>query len=152
MKISLNRRYSFPASHRLFRPDWTDAENQRAFGKCANEHGHGHNYVLEVSVTGPVDPETGMIVNLADLDEFVRARVLVEFDHANLNEQVPEFRQSIPTTENLCRVIFNRLSGFQFARIERVGVEETAKNSFEYIAKSTPAPETVEYQFQEERP
>ncbi len=152
MKLSLTRRYSFPASHRLFREDWPDARNHRAFGKCANEHGHGHNYTLEITVAGPVDPSTGMIVNLAELDDFVRARVLYEFDHANLNEQIPEFRGSIPTTENLCRVIFNRLHGFEHGRITRVRIEETAKNSFEYVAES--APESAQdhiYEFQQER-
>lgn len=152
MILSLTRRYSFPASHRLFRADWSDAENQRVFGKCANVHGHGHNYALEITVTGPVDSSTGMIVNLADLDSFVRARVLDEFDHANLNEQIPEFGISIPTTENLCRVIFKRLHGFATGRITRIRIEETAKNSFQYIAES--APEFVQdeiYEFQEER-
>ena len=150
MKISLTRRYSFPASHRLFRADWSEAENRRVFGKCANLHGHGHNYVMEITVTGPVDPETGMIVNLADLDEFVRMRVLDEFDHANLNEQVPEFRDGIPTTENLCRVIFSRLRGLAHGRIERVRIEETAKNSFEYIAEPAATRETSEFELQEE--
>jgi 6-pyruvoyltetrahydropterin/6-carboxytetrahydropterin synthase len=153
MKLSLTRRYSFPTSHRLFRADWSDAENHRAFGKCANLHGHGHNYALEITVSGPVDPSTGMIVNLAELDAFVRARVLDEFDHANLNEQIPEFRSSIPTTENLCRVIFSRLHGFPHARIDRVRIEETAKNSFEYVAETAAAssPETADCEFQEER-
>jgi 6-pyruvoyltetrahydropterin/6-carboxytetrahydropterin synthase len=152
MRLSLTRRYSFPASHRLFRADWSEAENHRAFGKCANEHGHGHNYTLEITVAGPVDPSTGMIMNLADLDAFVRERVLDEFDHANLNEQISEFRGSIPTTENLCRVIFSRLHGFAHGRIIRVRIEETAKNSFEYVAES--APESAmnrAYEFQEER-
>lgn len=150
MKLSLTRRYSFPASHRLFRADWSDAENHRIFGKCANPHGHGHNYVLEVTVIGPVDSATGMIANLSDLDAFVRTRVLDDFDHANLNEQIPEFHETIPTTENLCRVIFDRLSGFSHARVERVRVEETAKNSFECIAETAPSRETPEYEFQEE--
>lgn len=152
MKLSLTRRYSFPASHRLFRADWSDAENHRAFGKCANAHGHGHNYTLEITVTGPVESSTGMIVNLGDLDAFVRARVLDEFDHANLNEQVVEFRTSIPTTENLCRVIFNRLQGFMHGRITRIRIEETAKNSFQYVVESASksARDTV-YELQEER-
>lgn len=146
MKLVLTRRYSFPASHRLFREGWSDAENHRAFGKCANANGHGHNYALEVSVTGEVDPATGMIANLADLDEFVSTQVLDDFDHANLNEQIPEFRHMIPTTENLCRVIFNRLGGFRQARMERVRIEETAKNSFEYLAHSAPAGPDARYE------
>jgi len=150
MKLSLTRRYSFPASHRLSRAEWSDAENHRVFGKCANAHGHGHNYALEVTVTGSINPATGMIANLTDLDSFVRARVLDDFDHSNLNEQIPEFRDTIPTTENLCRVIFRRLSRFSHARIERVRIEETAKNSFEYVAETAPSRETAEYEFQEE--
>lgn len=152
MKLSLTRRYTFPASHRLFRADWSDAENHRVFGKCANVHGHGHNYVLEITVSGPVDSSIGMIVNLTDLDAFVRARVLDDFDHANLNEQVPEFQSSIPTTECLCRVIFERLRGFPHGRIARVRIEETAKNSFEYAEESAADPgRSHVYQFQEER-
>jgi 6-pyruvoyltetrahydropterin/6-carboxytetrahydropterin synthase len=151
MKLSLTRRYSFPASHRLFRSDWGDAQNSRVFGKCANQHGHGHNYTLEVTVAGPVDPATGMIANLVDLDSFVHARVLDDFDHANLNEQVPEFRDMIPTTENLCRVIFDRLCGFNHGRIERVRIEETAKNSFEYVAETAPSREATDCEFQQER-
>ncbi len=150
MKLSLTRRYMFPASHRLFRSDWSEEVNRRIFGKCANPHGHGHNYAVEITVTGSVDPATGMIVNLAELDAFFQARVLDEFDHANLNEQVPEFRDCIPTTENLCRVIFERLRGLERGRIERVRIEETAKNSFEYVAERAPARESAPYEFQEE--
>ncbi|HEV2298684.1 MAG TPA: 6-carboxytetrahydropterin synthase [Candidatus Acidoferrales bacterium] len=134
MKLSLSRRYSFPASHRLFRSEWSDEENLRVFGKCANRHGHGHNYTLEVSVTGPVDKQTGMIANLADLDEYVRRNVIEAFDHANLNEEIAEFRDAVPTTENLCRVVFKRLAGFPHARLERIRIEETGKNSFEFLA------------------
>lgn len=132
MKLSLNRRYSFPASHRLFRLEWTREQNTQTFGKCANAHGHGHNYTIEVAVRGPVNPETGMIANLAELDQFVQEKVLRDFDHVYLNEQIPEFRDCVPTTENLCRVIFRRLSGFPHARVVSVRIEETAKNSFEY--------------------
>lgn len=136
MKLSLSRRYSFPAAHRLFRREWSDAENERVFGKCANPYGHGHNYTVEVTVSGPVDPATGMIASLADLDEFVRRNVLEAFDHVNLNEDIPEFREAVPTTENLCRVIFARLAPFPQARLERIRIEETGKNSFEYAADS----------------
>ena len=131
MKLSLTRRYSFAASHRLCRPDWSDTENYRIFGKCANPYGHGHNYLLEVTVAGALDPNTGMIINLADLDAIVKTKVLDEFDHVYLNEQVPEFRDLVPTTENLCRVIFQRLSSATKARLERIRIEETGRNSFE---------------------
>lgn len=135
MKISLTRRYSFAASHRLFRPDWSEAENHRVFGKCANPYGHGHNYLLEITVTGAVNPATGMIMNLADLDKIVQSKVLDEFDHVYLNEQVPEFREYVPTTENLCRAVFERLSGLAGARLEKVRIEETGRNSFECLAE-----------------
>lgn len=150
MKLVLTRRYTFAASHRLFRADWSDGQNHRTFGKCANANGHGHNYALEVSVTGRVAGDTGMIVSLADLDEFVRTRVLDDFDRANLNEQIPEFHKMIPTTENLCSVIFSRLSGFKLGRIERIRIEETAKNSFEYIAENAADRESAQFEFQEE--
>ncbi|HEU5411160.1 MAG TPA: 6-carboxytetrahydropterin synthase [Candidatus Acidoferrales bacterium] len=136
MKISLTRRYSFAASHRLCRPDWSDTDNYRIFGKCANPYGHGHNYLLEVTVTGALDPSTGMIINLADLDAAVKAKVLDEFDHVYLNAQVPEFRDIVPTTENLCRVIFQRLSGVTKARLELIRIQETGRNSFECDAAS----------------
>jgi 6-pyruvoyltetrahydropterin/6-carboxytetrahydropterin synthase len=131
MKLSLTRRYSFAASHRLCRPDWSEPENYRVFGKCANPYGHGHNYLLEVTVSGAVDPATGMIINLADLDAVVKTKVLDAFDHVYLNEQVPEFRDIVPTTENLCLVIFRRLSGVTNARLQRIRIEETGRNSFE---------------------
>jgi 6-pyruvoyltetrahydropterin/6-carboxytetrahydropterin synthase len=150
MKLRLTRRYTFPAAHRLCRRDWSDAQNRRIFGKCANPNGHGHNYALEVSVTGQLNPDTGMIVDLADLDEFVRMHVLDDFDHANLNEQIPEFQEMIATTENLCQVIFSRLRACRLGRIERVRIEETAKNSFEYVAESALLRNGAESEFPEE--
>ena len=131
MKISLTRRYHFSASHRLHTPKLSEAENRRIYGKCSNPYGHGHNYVVEVTLGGPVDPETGMIANLAELDPFVEREVLEPFDHKFLNEEVPEFRTEVATTENLCREIFRRLKNFPAARVEKIRVEETSKNSFE---------------------
>jgi 6-pyruvoyltetrahydropterin/6-carboxytetrahydropterin synthase len=139
LKIELGRRYRFSASHRLHSTHLSEEENCRVFGKCNNPHGHGHNYVVEVSVSGNVDPATGMIANLADLDGFVERQVLDAFDHKSLNEEVPAFRETVPTTENLCVEIFERLKGFPKARLERVRIEETSNNSFEY------AGEDVEY-------
>ena len=135
MKVVLHRRYRFCASHRLHDPGWTELENQRIYGKCANPYGHGHNYVLDVAVSGPVDPPTGMITNLADLDSFVEREVLAEFDHAYLNEQVAAFRQKVPTTENVCRVVYDRLRAYPHARLEAIGMEETGANSFEYAGE-----------------
>jgi 6-pyruvoyltetrahydropterin/6-carboxytetrahydropterin synthase len=135
MKIVLHRRYRFSASHRLHQPGWTQDENRQVYGKCSNEHGHGHNYVLDVAVTGPVDPATGMVTNLADLDSFIERQVLAEFDHVYLNEQVPAFRSLIPTAENICRVLFDRLRAYPHARLEAIGLEETGANSFEYAGE-----------------
>jgi 6-pyruvoyltetrahydropterin/6-carboxytetrahydropterin synthase len=132
VKIELGRRYRFSASHRLHTEQLSEEENVRVFGKCANPYGHGHNYVLEVSVSGDVDPATGMIANLADLDGFVEREVLDVFDHHSLNEDVAAFRNVVPTTENLCIEIYNRLKKFPKATLERVRVQETTNNSFEY--------------------
>lgn len=131
MKISLSRRYHFAASHRLHTTKLSEAENKRVYGKCSNPYGHGHNYVLEVTVTGPVDPETGMIANLGELDPFVQRKVIEPFDQKFLNEEVAEFKEQVATTENVCREIFRRLKSFPLAKLERVRVEETSKNSFE---------------------
>jgi len=135
MKLHLSRRYRFSASHRLHSAQLGEAENQRVYGKCNNPFGHGHNYVVEVAVSGPVDPATGMIANLADLDAFVESEVIEPFDHKYLNEEIAEFRETVPTTENLCIEIFNRLRPFPRARLERVRVEETGLNSFEYAGE-----------------
>jgi len=132
VKISLSRRYHFAASHRLHTTKLSEAENKRVYGKCSNPYGHGHNYVLEVTVTGPVDPETGMIANLGELDAFVEREVVEAFDHKYLNEEVAEFASEVPTAENICREIYRRLRKFPAARLERVRIEETSKNSFEF--------------------
>jgi 6-pyruvoyltetrahydropterin/6-carboxytetrahydropterin synthase len=132
VKLHLSRRYSFAASHRLHSPCLSESENQRVYGKCNNPYGHGHNYVVEVTVSGTLDPDTGMVANLADLDTFVEREVMDAFDHKNLNEEVPAFRERVPTTENLCLEIFRRLRAFSGARLERVRIEETGNNTFEY--------------------
>ncbi|HUL14828.1 MAG TPA: 6-carboxytetrahydropterin synthase [Terriglobales bacterium] len=135
LKIELGRRYRFAASHRLHNPQFSEEENSRVYGKCNNPHGHGHNYVLDIRVSGDVDPSTGMIANLADLDSFVQRELLEEFDLHSLNEDVPAFCEKIPTTENLCIEIFRRLKKFPFARLESVRIQETANNSFEYTGE-----------------
>ena len=137
MKVSLSRKYTFAASHRLHSPEFSDVENQRLYGKCNNPYGHGHNYTLEVTVTGPVNPQTGMIANLSDLDAFVKSRVLDDFDHRSMNDEIPAFRKTVPTTENLCKEIYERLRDFPHARVERIRIEETSKNSFEYTGPAT---------------
>ena len=132
MKISLTRRYCFAASHRLHSSALSEMENERIYGKCNSPYGHGHNYAVEVTITGPVNPGTGMIANLGDLDPFVQREVIEAFDYKYLNEDVPEFRTVVPTTENVCREIYRRLAGFGAAKLERVRIEETSKNAFEY--------------------
>jgi 6-pyruvoyltetrahydropterin/6-carboxytetrahydropterin synthase len=132
MKISLSRRYNFAASHRLHSPKLSEEENRRVYGKCNNPYGHGHNYIVEVTMTGPVDTATGMITNLGDLDPFVQTEVIEVFDHKYLNEEIPEFQAMVPTTENVCREIYRRLKKYPSAQLERVRIEETLKNSFEY--------------------
>ena len=132
MKAHLTRRYLFSASHRLHSDAMSDAENAATYGKCNNPYGHGHNYALEVTVSGAVDERTGMVCNLVDLDDFVRREILERFDHENLNT-LTEFAQAVPTTENLCAVIHDILQrGFQPAHLDKVRLEETMMNSFEY--------------------
>jgi len=141
MNLHLVRRYSFAASHRLHSAQLSDEENWRAYGKCNNPYGHGHNYVVEVAVSGTVNPETGMIANLADLDAFVAREVLEPFDHTYLNEQVDAFRETVPTTENLCIEIFRRLRAFPHAKLERVLIEETGLNTFEFTGETQGSPQ-----------
>ena len=130
--VELGRRYHFSASHRLHTPKLSAAENFRVYGKCNNPFGHGHNYTVEVRLSGPIDPATGMISNLADLDSFVNERVIEPFDHRSLNEEVAAFQNAVPTTEILCIEIFQRLKSFPHAKLEAVRVQETTNNSFEY--------------------
>jgi 6-pyruvoyltetrahydropterin/6-carboxytetrahydropterin synthase len=135
LKIELGRRYRFSASHRLHSSKMSEEENRRVYGKCNNPYGHGHNYVVEVNVSGAVDPATGMIANLADLDSYVEREVIEPFDHKSLNEDVAAFRENVPTTENICKEIYQRLKHFPRARLERVRVEETGNNTFEYAGE-----------------
>jgi 6-pyruvoyltetrahydropterin/6-carboxytetrahydropterin synthase len=132
MKAHLTRRYIFSASHRLHCDELSQEQNRAVYGKCNNPHGHGHNYALEVTVSGQVDAKTGMICNLVELDETVRRGVLDRFDHVNLN-LCAEFKGVVPTTENLSEAIFQILKqNFKAAHLERVRLEETLMNSFEY--------------------
>ena len=135
LHVELGRRYHFSASHRLNSAQLSADENQRIYGKCNNPYGHGHNYTLEVRYSGAVDPATGMIVNLADLDAFVNEQVIEPFDHRSLQDDVAAFRETVPTTENLCKEIFQRLKSFPMAKLEAVRVLETANNSFEFAGE-----------------
>ena len=132
MKAYLTRRYIFSASHRLHSDVLSDEQNGLTYGKCNNPHGHGHNYAMEVTVSGQVNPETGMVCNLVDLDGAVEHTVLTRFDHQNLNT-LADFATLVPTTENLAGVIYNILKqSLHSAHLERVRIEETMMNSFEY--------------------
>ncbi len=140
MKAHLTRRYRFSASHRLHSDTFSSEENRAIYGKCNNPHGHGHNYTLEVTVSGPVDERTGMVCNLVDLDGFVEREVLSHYDLENLN-MLQEFTRNVPTTENLCVEIFEILQrGFHRAHLERVRLEETMMNSFEYAGGAETQP------------
>jgi 6-pyruvoyltetrahydropterin/6-carboxytetrahydropterin synthase len=138
MKIRLERRYRFSASHLYRRPEWTEEENRRRFGKCANLPGHGHNYRLFVTVEGEVDPRTGFIVDLGALDGLVAARVIDRLDHQHLNAALPEFAEGagIPSSENLVRWIHERLAGElpEGAGLVRIRLEEDEDLAAEWLA------------------
>lgn len=135
---TVTRRYSFPASHRLHSPELSVAENARVFGKCNNPFGHGHDYVLEVTVAGTVNPETGLILPLSKLDRLVQETVLERFAHRNINLDVPQFASLVPTTENVILVIaellrqnWNVYLGDTAGRLMRLCMHETERNVFE---------------------
>jgi 6-pyruvoyltetrahydropterin/6-carboxytetrahydropterin synthase len=129
------RRYMLSASHRLHSDALSDEANRATYGKCNNPHGHGHNYVVEVLVGGPVHPDTGMVVNMATLDEVVQTFVLERFDHTNLNHD-PMFVNQVPTTENLCRAVYRQLKdALPTGQLEYVRVEETENNFFQYYGE-----------------
>jgi 6-pyruvoyltetrahydropterin/6-carboxytetrahydropterin synthase len=132
MKAYLTRRYMFSASHRLHNAAMSAKQNSEVYGKCNNPHGHGHNYTIAITVSGQVNPQTGMVCNLVDFDAFVHDEILERYDHQNLNV-MQEFTEKVPTTENLCIAIFEIMNRkFDKAHLERVRIEETMMNSFEY--------------------
>jgi 6-pyruvoyltetrahydropterin/6-carboxytetrahydropterin synthase len=137
MKAHLSRRYLFSASHRLHSEAMSREENQSTYGKCNNPFGHGHNYTIQITVSGQVDEKTGMVCNLTDLDTFIEREVLARYDHENLNT-LPEFSEQVPTTENLCIHIYEIVQrSFHQAHLERVRIEETMMNSFEYAGEGS---------------
>lgn len=131
MKAYLSRRYHFVASHRLHTERLSEQDNRSTFGKCNNPFGHGHNYTVQVTVSGPVDETTGMVTNLADLDGFAAEHLIAPFDHTNLNVH-PLFAELVPTTENLSVEVHRIFSAYPYAKLESVHVEETSNNSFDY--------------------
>lgn len=131
--IRLTQSFEFSAAHRLYCAEWSDAENRRLFGKCSNPNGHGHNYVLEVTVCGTDTADRGTVTDVAHLDRVVLERVIEPFDHKNLNLECPEFARLNPSVENIARVIWNRLEGaFENCRLASVRVWETPKTCAEY--------------------
>ncbi len=131
--MKLTRRYRFSASHRLHSSELSETQNDVTYGKCNNPYGHGHNYVLEVTVQGRVDPVTGRVADLSTLDEFVRQEIVSRYDHRNLNEQVPELAGLVPTTEVVSQAIHRRLNGHwptAWPSLDRVRIWETRNNIF----------------------
>jgi 6-pyruvoyltetrahydropterin/6-carboxytetrahydropterin synthase len=135
MRVAVIRIEHFNAAHRLYRKDWDDAKNKEVFGKCSNPLYHGHNYYLEVKVSGDVDPETGYVIDLKILKEIIRDEVLEKFDHKNLNEDTEEFRDLNPTAENIAVVIYDKLRARLDLNYEvKVRLSETERNIVEYPA------------------
>jgi 6-pyruvoyltetrahydropterin/6-carboxytetrahydropterin synthase len=130
-KAYLSRRYRLSASHRLHSDAFTADQNRATYGKCNNPHGHGHNYIVEVTVAGPVDATSGMVCDLGELDAFAQTNLLDRFDTMNLNT-LDAFRDVVPTTENFTIEVHRIFQRFPGAKLARVRIEETGNNSFEY--------------------
>jgi 6-pyruvoyltetrahydropterin/6-carboxytetrahydropterin synthase len=142
MKAHLSRRYHFSASHRLHTEAYDAAKNRDVFGKCNNPHGHGHNYTVQITLSGQVDPATGMVCNLADLDSFAQKNLLVRFDHTNLNT-LDCFADKVSTTENLTTEIYRIFQSFPAAHLVQVHIEETSNNSFDFAGDQPLSPGTI---------
>ena len=135
MRISAYRRAHFNAAHRLHNPNWSDEKNAEVFGLCNLPNYHGHNYELEVKVTGEVDPDTGFLINLNDLKKLIKEQIEDRFDHKNLNIDTEEFKNLNPTAENICYVIWNILRGHLDEKYElTIRLYETPRNFVEYPA------------------
>jgi 6-pyruvoyltetrahydropterin/6-carboxytetrahydropterin synthase len=133
MKVTVSRKAHFNAAHRLYRPEWNDERNDAVFGKCNNPNFHGHNYELIVSVTGPVDAQTGCVIDMKVLKDIIYEEVEVAFDHKNLNLDVPEFAGVNPTAENIAIVIWNKLRRrLDYTMALEVVLYETPRNFVTY--------------------
>ncbi|MGB0769197.1 MAG: 6-pyruvoyl trahydropterin synthase family protein [Flavobacteriaceae bacterium] len=136
MKVTVSRKAHFNAAHRLYRSDWSFEKNDAIFGKCNNPNFHGHNYELIVSVTGEIDPETGYVIDVKILKDFIKSEVEDAFDHKNLNLDVPEFKDLNPTAENIVVVIYNKLKAVLDVHLElEVTLFETPRNFVSYSGK-----------------
>ncbi|MCY4419219.1 MAG: 6-carboxytetrahydropterin synthase [Cytophagales bacterium] len=135
MKVTVCRKESFNAAHRIAHPEWSDEKNQKIFGACANKNYHGHNYTLSLKLSGQVDPETGYVYDMKKLGELVKKYIIEPLDHKNLNLDVPAFKHRIPTTEHLAIYIYEQLRPHIESRYEiKLILEETDKNYVEYPA------------------
>jgi 6-pyruvoyltetrahydropterin/6-carboxytetrahydropterin synthase len=133
MKVTISRKAHFNAAHRLYRKDWTFEKNNAVFGKCNNPNFHGHNYEMIVSVTGPIDPETGYVMDVKILSDLIKAEVEDKFDHKNLNLDVPEFLDLNPTAENIVVVIWNKIRNRIDSKFDlEVVLFETPRNFVTY--------------------
>ena len=133
MKVTVSRKAHFNAAHRLYRKEWSDKKNNSVFGKCSNPHYHGHNYELIVHVTGLVDPNTGYVIDMKILKDLIKSEVEEKMDHKNLNEEVPEFIEMIPTAENIAIVIYNKLKPHLDSKHSlEVTLYETPRNFVSY--------------------
>jgi 6-pyruvoyltetrahydropterin/6-carboxytetrahydropterin synthase len=133
MKVTVNRKAHFNAAHRLYNDEWTDARNATVFGKCANPHYHGHNYELIVAVKGEIHPETGFVMDMKILKNLIETEIEEQFDHKNLNEEVPEFKTLNPTAENIAVVIWNKLRSKIDANLAlSITLYETPRNFVTY--------------------
>ncbi|MEX2467647.1 MAG: 6-carboxytetrahydropterin synthase [Gemmatimonadota bacterium] len=141
--VTVTRRAHFSSAHRLHRDDWSEEKNLRVFGDCANPNWHGHNYELVVSVRGPVDPETGFVMNLRILKDVIQTRVVADVDHKNLNLEVPWLSGVNPSTENLAVAIWDRIADQlpEPASLVSVVIKETRNNSVEYLGPEEPLPD-----------
>ncbi len=133
MRLTAYRKAHFNAAHRLYRPDWDDQKNYQVFGKCSNPHYHGHNYDLEVGVSGEVDPETGFLIDLKILKDIIKEHVEDALDHKNLNKEVPEFKDLNPTAEHIAYVIYHKIKKQLDPKYDlEVKLFETARNFVVY--------------------
>ena len=133
MIVTVSRKAHFNAAHRLFRPDWSEEKNNQVFGKCNNPNFHGHNYELIASVTGPIDPVTGFVMDVKILKDFIKSEIENALDHKNLNLDVPEFELLNPTAENIAVVIYNRLKPHLAQELSlKITLYETPRNFVTY--------------------
>lgn len=138
--VHVTRKARFSAAHRYHNKSWSDERNREVFGPCNNPFGHGHNYEVEVTVAGAVDTSTGMVINLREIDRVLKEEVVSRMDHRHLNEELPEWRDVVPTTENIAIAIWERIAPRlerEKCRLLRVRVHESSELYAEYLGEET---------------